>query len=321
MELIPKAKLQDEAIREPEVCFFNKTIGVKMIKSMTGYGRVETTGQDRNIVVEIKSVNHRFLEISLRMPQALFPLELEFKKKIGEKVKRGRIEIFIRLEAQSTNTPGAIINLEVARNYFAALQRLKNELGLTEEIGLKTLVGFRDIFSQPADTEIDPDIIKQIAAALEEALDLLIRMRQEEGVAIYQDMVQRLDSIKGILATINARSPQVIVEYQKRLTERIKELTAGFALDESRLAQEAAILADKSDITEEIVRMHSHINQFVELLQSVDAEGKKIDFLLQEMNREINTIGSKSNDAEIARQVIEAKSELSRLREQAQNIE
>jgi uncharacterized protein (TIGR00255 family) len=292
-----------------------------MIKSMTGYGRVETTGQGRNIVVEVKSVNHRFLEISLRMPQAFFPLEIEFKKKIGEKVKRGRIEIFIRLEAQSANAPETILNLEIARNYFAALQRLKEELGLQEEIELKTLVGFRDIFSQPAEAEINPDVLKQTAAALEDALDMLVKMRQEEGAAIYQDMQQRLDSIRGILGTINARAPQVILEYQRRLTERIKELTAGFALDDSRLAQEAAILAEKSDITEEIVRMHSHISQFVNLLQSAEAEGKKIDFLLQEMNREINTIGSKSNDAEIARQVIEAKSELSRLREQAQNIE
>jgi len=292
-----------------------------MIKSMTGYGRVETTGQDRNIVVEVKSVNHRFLEISLRTPQALFPLELEFKKKIAEKVKRGRIEVFIRLEAASANAPEAILNLEIARNYFAALQRLKDEFGLTDEIGLKTLAGFRDIFSQPAETEIDPDVLKQTAAALEEALDMLVQMRQEEGVAIYQDMEQRLDFIRGILETINARAPQVVIEYQKRLTERIKELTAGYALDDSRLAQEAAILAEKSDVTEEIVRMHSHIGQFVTLLQSAEAEGKKIDFLLQEMNREINTIGSKSNDAEIARQVIEAKSELSKLREQAQNIE
>ncbi len=292
-----------------------------MIKSMTGYGRVETSGQDRNIVVEVKSVNHRFLEISLRMPQALFPLELEFKKKIGEKVKRGRIEIFIRLEAESVNAPEAIINLEIARNYFTALQRLKDEFGLTEEIGLKTLVGFRDIFSQPAETEIKPDVLKQIADALEEAMSMLVKMRQDEGVSIYQDMEQRLNSIRGILETINARSPQVIIEYQRRLTERIKELTAGYVIDDSRLAQEAAILAEKSDITEEIVRMHSHIGQFVELLQSSDAEGKKIDFLLQEMNREINTIGSKSNDADIARQVIEAKSELSKLREQAQNIE
>lgn len=292
-----------------------------MIKSMTGYGRVETSGEDRNIVVEIKSVNHRFLEISLRMPQSLFPLEQEFKKKIGEKVKRGRIEIFIRLEAGNTNAQETIINLEIARNYFAALQRLKDEFGLKEEIGLKTLVGFRDIFSQPAETEISPEVLKQIAAALEEALDMLVRMRQEEGLAIYRDMEQRLDSIRCILDAINVRSPQVIIEYQKRLTERIKELTAGLALEESRLAQEVAILADKSDITEEIVRMHSHIGQFVALLQSAEAEGKKIDFLLQEMNREINTIGSKSNDSEIARQVISAKSELSRLREQAQNIE
>ena len=211
--------------------------------------------------------------------------------------------------------------MEIARNYFAALQRLKDEFGLQEEIGLKTLVGFRDIFSQPAEAEISPDVLKQTAAALEDALDMLVSMRQEEGVAIYQDMQQRLDFIRGILETINARAPQVVLEYQKRLTERIKELTAGCALDDSRLAQEAAILAEKSDITEEIVRMHSHIGQFVTLLQSVEAEGKKIDFLLQEMNREINTIGSKSNDAEIARQVIEAKSELSKLREQAQNIE
>ena len=292
-----------------------------MIKSMTGYGRLEITGQGRNILVEVKSVNHRFLEISLRMPQALFPLEMEFKKKIGEKVKRGRIEIFIRLEAQSANAPEAILNLEIARNYFAALQRLKDEFGLQEEIGLKTLVGFRDIFSQPAEAAINPDVLKQTATALEDALDMLVKMRQEEGASIYQDMQQRLDSIRGILETINARAPQVILEYQRRLTERIKELTAGYALDDSRLAQEAAILAEKSDITEEIVRMHSHIGQFVNLLQSVEAEGKKIDFLLQEMNREINTIGSKSNDAEIARQVIEAKSELSKLREQAQNIE
>lgn len=292
-----------------------------MIKSMTGYGRVETSGQDRNIVVEVKSVNHRFLEISLRMPQTLFPLELDFKKKIGEKLKRGRIEVFIRLEARSMNAAEAIINMEIARNYFAALQRLKDEFGLTEEIGLKTLAGFRDIFSQPAETEISPEVLKQIADALDEALNMLVRMRQEEGTAIYRDMEQRLDFIGNILETINSRSPQVVVEYQKRLMERIKELTDGCVIDDARLVQEAAIFAEKSDITEEIVRMRSHISQFITLLQSLEAEGKKIDFLLQEMNREINTIGSKSNDAEIARLVIEAKSELSRLREQAQNIE
>ncbi len=292
-----------------------------MIKSMTGYGRVETSGKEVNIVVEVKSVNHRFLEISLRIPQALSPLELELKKKIGEKVKRGRIEVFIRVENQNINGSGGILNLEVARNYFTALQRLKDEFNLPDEIGLKTLVGFRDIFSQPAEIEISPDILKQIIDTLEEALNMLVRMRGEEGASIYRDMKLRVDSVRGMVELIKSRSPQVVIEYQRRLAERIKELTAGYALEESRLAQEAAMLAEKSDITEEIVRMHSHIDQFIGLLQSTEAEGKKIDFLLQEMNREINTIGSKSSDVEIARQVIEAKSELSKLREQAQNIE
>ena len=150
---------------------------------------------------------------------------------------------------------------------------------------------------------------------------MLMKMRQEEGFAMFQDMERRLKSITGILETIKLRAPQVVIEYQKRLTERIKELTAGYELDDTRLAQEVAFMAEKSDITEEIVRMQSHISQFAELLQSDEAEGKKIDFLLQEMNREINTIGSKSNDAEITRQVIEVKSELGKLREQAQNIE
>jgi uncharacterized protein (TIGR00255 family) len=292
-----------------------------MIKSMTGYGRAEITGQEVNVVVEIKSVNHRFLEISLRIPQALSPLELELKKKIGEKVKRGRIDVFIRLENQNVNCSGGILNLEVARNYFAAIDRLKNEFSLPDEIGLKTLVGFRDIFSQPAEIEISPDILKQVIVALEEALNMLVCMRVEEGASIYRYMKLRIDSVGTIVKLIKSRSPQVVIEYQKRITERIKEMTAGYALDDSRLAQEVAMIAEKSDITEEIVRICSHISQFIGLLQSTEAEGKKIDFLLQEMNREVNTIGSKSNDVEIVRQVIEAKSELSKLREQAQNIE
>ena len=292
-----------------------------MIKSMTGYGRAETAIQGRSFVVETKSVNHRFLEISLRMPSVLFPLELDFKKKIGEKFKRGRIEVFIRLEAEDANVPGANLNLEVARNYVAVLQRIKEEFGLAGEVNLQMLASFRDIFSQPAEDELGADVLSHIAGLLEEALTMLMKMRREEGAAIYQDMVQRLAVIRDTLGVINSRAPQVVMEYQKRLAERIKELTAGCALDETRLAQEVAIMADKSDVTEEIVRLQSHMGQFEALLRSEEAEGKKIDFLLQEMNREINTIGSKSSDAEIARQVIEIKSELSKLREQAQNIE
>jgi uncharacterized protein (TIGR00255 family) len=292
-----------------------------MIKSMTGYGRAEATLQGRNIAVEVKSVNHRFLEISLRLPSALFPLELVLKKKIGEKLQRGRVEVFIKLDTDNSEASNTNLNLDVARNYLASLTRLKTELGLKDDISLKMLLGFRDIFSPPAELQLSDDILKKIEALLGEALAMLLKMRIEEGQAIYQDMTLRVEAVKNILDIINVRAPQVVLEYQKRLAERVKELTDGYALDDVRLYQEVALMADKADITEEIVRMRSHSGQFVALLKSDEAEGKKIDFLLQEMNREINTIGSKSNDAEIARQVIEAKSELSKLREQAQNIE
>jgi uncharacterized protein (TIGR00255 family) len=292
-----------------------------MIKSMTGYGRVETVQEGRNIIVEAKSVNHRFLEIFLRTPSALFPLEAEFKKKISERFKRGRIEVSIRLEGEGSDVSKVNLNLEIARNYFDVLNRLKAEFNLESPINLKTLAGFRDIFTPPAETQLSPDFLNQVDKTFLESLAMLSNMRQDEGLAMFQDMDMRLKAISGILETIKLRAPQVVTEYQRRLAERIKELTAGYALDDVRLTQEVAIMAERSDITEEIVRMHSHVDQFEELLISERTEGRKIDFLLQEMNREINTIGSKSSDVQITRQVIEVKSELGKLREQAQNIE
>ena len=168
---------------------------------------------------------------------------------------------------------------------------------------------------------MDAGFLDQVEKTLQEALSMLVNMRQDEGIALFSDMQMRLRYIQETMETIRSRAPQVVLEYQKRLSDRIKELTAGFEMDAARLAQEVAIMADRCDITEEIVRMKSHIGQFEALLQSDEAEGRKIDFLLQEMNREINTIGSKGNDVEIARQVIDVKSELGKLREQAQNIE
>ena len=292
-----------------------------MIKSMTGYGRVEALCNGRNIVVEAKSVNHRFLEIGLRTPALLYPLEMEYKKKIGERFKRGRIDISIRLEGDGAEPSRVNLNMEVARDYFDVLTRLKNEFDFQEPVSLKTLVSFRDIFTPPAETELDADFLDQVEKTLQEALSMLVNMRQDEGIALFSDMQMRLQSIQKTMESIRLRAPQVVLEYQKRLSDRIKELTAGFEMDAARLAQEVAMMADRCDITEEIVRMQSHIGQFEALLQSDEAEGRKIDFLLQEMNREINTIGSKGNDVEIARQVIDVKSELGKLREQAQNIE
>lgn len=292
-----------------------------MIKSMTGYGRVESLFEGRNIVVEAKSVNHRFLEIGLRTPALLYPLEMDYKKKIGERFKRGRIDVSIRLEGEGTDTGRVNLNLEIARNYFDALNRLREEFHIAEPVLLTNLLGFRDIFTPPAETTLDDAFLAEVECALIEALTILSNMRQEEGIALYADMRMRLGLIDALMKEIAARAPQVVLDYQKRLTERVSDLMNGLEVDAARLAQEVAMMADRSDITEEIVRMQSHISQFEALLESDEAQGRKIDFLLQEMNREINTIGSKSNDVDIARQVIEAKSELGKLREQAQNIE
>jgi uncharacterized protein (TIGR00255 family) len=292
-----------------------------MIKSMTGYGRAETVCQNKNIIVEAKSVNHRFLEIILRTPSALFPLELEYKKKISEKFKRGRIEVFIKLEGEDADVSKVNLNLEVARDYINVLNRINEEFNLQSPITIQTLAGFRDIFSPSAEAQIDTDFLNQVEKTFLEALNILAGMRQEEGLVMFQDMQMRLHEIAEVLKNIKSRAPLVVAEYQKRLSERVKELTEGYTLDDTRLAQEVAMMADRTDITEEVVRMNSHIGQFEALLQSEGTEGRKIDFLLQEMNREINTIGSKVGDVAITRYVIEVKSELGKLREQAQNIE
>lgn len=292
-----------------------------MIKSMTGYGRVETMYGGRNVVVEAKSVNHRFLEISLKMPSVLFPLEPEYKKKIAERFKRGRIDVSIRLEGEDAELSGINLNIDTARGYFNVLMRLKEEFGIQEPVTIRDMISFRDIFAPSADKELDAPFLGQVEKTLQEALSILVGMRQDEGVSLFSDMQMRLQGIREMVETMRGRSPQVVMDYQKRLSVRIKDLAAGFELDDARLAQEVAIMAERCDITEELVRMGSHISQFEGLLKSDEAEGRKIDFLLQEMNREINTIGSKCNDLEIARQVIEAKSELGKLREQAQNIE
>jgi uncharacterized protein (TIGR00255 family) len=291
-----------------------------MIKSMTGYGRSETIFNGKIIVVESKSVNHRFLEVFLRLPAPLFPLEMEYKRRIAEIIKRGRVEVVVKIDGEESRSR-INLNLEVAREYYEALKCLKQEFHLESSDLLRILAGFRDIFTPPDESPLDADVLNVVEKTLLESIALLAKMRQDEGLALYEDMIGRLDNISEMMKKIRTRAPQVVSEYQKRLSERIRELTSGYSLDEARLAQEVAIMADRTDITEEVVRMQSHINQFGELLRKEGSEGKRIDFLLQEMNREINTIGSKVGDVEITRQVIEVKSELGKLREQAQNIE
>jgi uncharacterized protein (TIGR00255 family) len=294
-----------------------------MIKSMTGYGKAEAVLAGRKFMIEMKSVNHRFLEMALRLPGMFLPLEGEIKKRIGEQFSRGRIEVNLRMDGDAnTETAGRFtLNLPLIRNYHALLVQLKEELHIGDEITLSMMAGFRDAFV-PTETSQDPAALWEgISRILDDAIRTLSEMREKEGESLRCDLVARLGLIAGFLEGIACRAPQVVLDYRKRLTDRVRELTGGMVVDEARLLQEVAIMAEKSDITEEIVRFRSHIDQFNDLLTGEDAAGRKIDFLIQEMGREINTIGSKSGDAEISRSVIEIKSELAKLREQVQNIE
>jgi uncharacterized protein (TIGR00255 family) len=294
-----------------------------MIKSMTGYGKAEAVVAGRKFLIEMKSVNHRFLEISLRMPGMLLPLEGEIKKRIGEQFSRGRIEANVRMDGDGGAETAArfTLNLPLVRNYHALLCQLKEEFHLDDEVTLAMMAGFRDAFVSTETVQDTAALWEGLSGILAEAIRALTEMREKEGESLERDLTARLGLITGSLEGIAGRVPQVILDYQKRLTDRVRELTGGMVVDEARLLQEVAVMAEKSDITEEIVRFRSHIDQFTELLAGDDAAGRKIDFLIQEMGREINTIGSKSGDAGISRSVIEIKSELAKLREQVQNIE
>jgi uncharacterized protein (TIGR00255 family) len=295
-----------------------------MIRSMTGYGRAEAVLGGRKYVVEIKSLNHRYLELSLRIPANILPLEIEIKKKINEQLIRGKIDVTIRRETYSgiEGTRLLEVNLPLVKNYYDLLIQLKDLFNLKEDITLDMMAGLKDVFIPLETLEDEITVLWEgLVGVLSNAIAALIDMRQKEGEVLGQDLKARLYLINEHLDEINARAPQIVLEYQKRLVARIRELMDGMVIDESRLSQEVAIMAEKSDITEEIVRFRSHIKQFFEMLKSPEAMGRKVDFLIQEMNREVNTIGSKSNDAEVSCNMIEIKSELAKLREQVQNLE
>ena len=294
-----------------------------MIRSMTGFGRAEAILNGKKIAVEMKSLNHRYLEVALRAPAMLSPYEIDIRKKIGEQFSRGRIEITVRVDdGEETGSVCRMeLNVPLARHYHFLFLQLKEELQLPDPVTLPMMTGLRDIFVQKDADAVTAVSWTDLEQVLQDAMVTLTEMRVTEGETLKKDLIARVETVKGHLNAISVKAVAVVFEYKRRLTDRIKELTNGMVIDEARLSQEVAIMAEKSDITEEIVRLESHMGQFIDLLTSGEAVGRKVDFLIQEMNREVNTIGSKSGDAEIARHVIEIKSELSKLREQVQNIE
>ena len=289
---------------------------------MTGFGRAECQEDDYTYQAEIRSVNNRFIEINTRLPKAYSDLEQPLKKLIKSHCSRGSISLTISL-GFSNDSPGEWEikpNLPLAKQYLDALKNIQNSLGLTGEVDLKSVIGLREIIKIDPVT-MDPAKKDLILNITKEALASLQKMREEEGKTLQKDLAQRIDFIETHLADIESRHPQVIGEYQEKLKERIKNITDGLELDETRLAQEAALLADRSDITEEMTRLKSHLNQFRSFFNTNEPIGRKLEFITQEINREVNTTGSKSSDIIISKRVIEVKSELEKIREQVQNIE
>ena len=289
---------------------------------MTGFGRAECQEDDYTYQAEIRSVNNRFVEINTRLPKAYSDLEQPIKKLIKSYCSRGSISLTISL-GLSNDSPGEWEikpNLPLAKQYLDALKQIQSSLDLTGEVDLKSVIGLREIIKIEPVT-MDPAKKDLILNITKEALGSLQKMREEEGKTLQKDLAQRIDSIETHLADIESRHPQVIREYQEKLKERIKNLTDGLELDELRLGQEAALLADRCDITEEMTRLKSHINQFRSFFNTNEPIGRKLEFITQEINREVNTTGSKSSDIIISKRVIEVKSELEKIREQVQNIE
>jgi uncharacterized protein (TIGR00255 family) len=290
---------------------------------MTGYGRATSVLDGKNYIIETKSVNHRGVEVAVRLPGMFASLETEIKKVIGQKLFRGRIEVYVRVESDLHGEVGEKLdaNLPLIKHYYSLLNQVKQEFDLKDEITLSMIARLKDIFYySECDVNLEK-VWKHLQKILVNSIDFLIKMREKEGKLLHKDFVLRLNMIRDYLNALKLRVPQVVVEYQERLSRRVRELTDSLEIDESRLSQEVAIMAEKSDVTEEIVRFESHLSQFEEMLESNDPIGRKMDFLLQEMLREVNTAGSKSSDLNISHIVIEIKSELAKLREQVQNVE
>lgn len=291
-----------------------------MLKSMTGYGKAEADSSAGRITVEIKSVNHRYCEMFVKLPRVLSLMESDVKKKVAERLKRGKIEVYIQLEPGEHALVPAV-NIGLARGYCEAFRFLKEELELADEVSLALILSQKDVLAAP-DSRTDSDEFRRaLFETVGAAAERLENMRLEEGKALRDDLLGRRARLAELLDSVATRVPVVVSDYAVKLRERIAQILEGAAPDDSRLAQEVAIMADRGDVTEELVRFRSHLAQLDSFLVEVEPVGRKLDFLLQEMNREVNTIGSKANDAQIAMLVVELKAELEKIREQVQNIE
>ena len=292
-----------------------------MIKSMTGYGAGKAQIGSKTFTVEVKSVNSRYSDFSIKMPRIYTFLEDHIRKAASARINRGKVDIYVNVESAGDDDSVVKVNTALAKEYLDALRALSGELQISSNTTAETFLRIPDVFTVDKAAEDDELITKTVLEALSEALDGFDKMRISEGEKLSADLKEHLAFIKDATSQVEMRSPQIVSEYRARIEERMRDILGSATYDETRLLTEVAIFSDKVNVNEETVRLRSHVDQFASLLEGGGSVGRKIDFLIQEMNREINTIGSKSNDLDIARIVIDVKAEIEKLREQIQNVE
>ncbi|HIW02735.1 MAG TPA: YicC family protein [Candidatus Protoclostridium stercorigallinarum] len=291
------------------------------MKSMTGYGKGEASNESRKVTIEIKSVNNRFLDINTRFPKSLSYVEDTVKKQIQEVVKRGTLDVYYTYEVTGDTDKVVEADIPLAGEYLAAMRTVKDELGLPDDITAMSVLRMPDVLTVTAAEDDREEIKALFEKAAKEAVASLDAMRVIEGRSAKTDLAKLVGNIITSLKSVITRAPLVVVDYRDKLSKRIAELLDQPAADETRIATEVAVFADKCDINEEISRLTSHIDQFTKALESGEPQGRRLDFLSQEMNREINTMGSKANDLELSKLVIEMKNELEKIKEQIRNVE
>lgn len=292
-----------------------------MIKSMTGFGRGKSQSDGMECLVEIKTVNHRYSDIYIKIPRQIAFLEDKVREIVSKSVSRGKADVYISFDDFSEDSKSILIDESLAKTYINAVKHLRDKYELQDDISVSLIAKFPDVLKVEKVEQDEEKIWKVLSEALECAVTSLINMREIEGEGLKNSILEKTDYIENIVKEIGIRAPEVVKEYKCKLENRLKEILEQQVVDENRLATEVAIFADRCSIDEELVRLTSHISQLRETLGTGQSVGRKLDFLIQEMNREINTIGSKANDLNITKFVVEIKSELEKIREQIQNIE
>lgn len=290
------------------------------MKSMTGFGRASLESNGKNYIIEIKTVNNKYSDITVKSPKRLSFMEDKIRKQIANRITRGKVEVSVSFFDFSNKSKNVVLNKEIAKEYIKQLREIADENNLSENISVVEIAKLPDILNS-IDSDNDEEIASEALQCLNMALDSLIEMRKAEGENIKQDLLERIERVQNLVDKIAENSKGIVEEYVSKLEKRVKEILKTDVVDENRIAQEAVIYADKTSIEEELTRLNSHIVQFKELINSDGPVGKKLDFMIQEMNRETNTIGSKAGSGEITKAVIDLKVELEDIREQIQNIE